>query len=310
MFSKLQTPHRHSLKHSKRISYFIGKDLFIQKVLPVVERNLLRSGLDYIRVCCYFLPKFQLPVNDKSFLSVLFGILEKNLDHKPFLERTFLKTKDCFKQDEVILCLLKYLQKTINLTTKEYFSVLFHNLSLQGIQPETMNAIQKFITICQNPKVLSNIVLSLKTNLPVQFLLKECKPQIDVTPEILTVLSEIESSSEILEYSLPFFDKYPSLVSRILLHQNQQLSPHQLQSLLNSLTHLPAKYECLLLLKLYDNAIDLFSSSPQLFYSSVCHLPPSTLSNFLEKAIFSPKIDDNSIKQFKQIVINTKINIH
>lgn len=155
---------RCSHKIAHKISESFGKDIFQEKILPLINKHVDKNPSKFLPIYSSVLPCFEFDVNDQSVLyTILNKILSANQEEKASLYKFFKSSVKAYNMNQVTIFILKKFGDIKVSDKKRDLLELFSYLDLGGISKETFEAILNFIEKESSVDVVNKIMNSFRT---------------------------------------------------------------------------------------------------------------------------------------------------
>ena len=311
-FNNIKEP---AFKVFKKINFPFN--IYVQNILPKIERLLLRNGDKFITVASLILPRLSLPVNEKSVIVTLINsIMSKSGEIKKDLISIFKKSYLSFDQNLLLSYLYSLLDKSFGNEPRSTIATLIKLINFKFIPNELLQIHFSKILNEKLPEVQNMLILCLidRSNESIEFLLKLPTTSSNIT-SIFDVFYHCSNNLDnIKQYCFNNFKLNPYFSARILLSKGFDIPSDLLSLATGSSKFNLQRFEILLRLSLHSQYLELYISNPSLFFPFLISLDLNIIIKFLDNAIDNIIFPNKHLKQFSLFiqknykrVINRKI---
>lgn len=291
-----------SFHYARVNSSRIPRDIYIEKVIPKIERQLLRSAESFIGVATRILPSYDFPVTPKSLAQVLLNLISNNAA-KTEAPKLLPKVSPCFNPDDLFKAGIATLKSCKNFESKGVLAQSFSAFNANKISQETL---EQYIQLIQSEKqadVQNNLIIVLKSapdrSLP---LFKNLTMNNSNIAAICAVLFECSKSDDVVSFIHPSFNLSPASVARVLIKQGVKLTKEEEEAILGPTKFMNDKFEALLMNGQASQCVDIFMSAPKQFTNNALAIPEDIVAPLVDQLVINPNFEDDIILKFAQKV--------
>jgi len=303
--SNISYSNKPSFKLLKNVSGIIPSELYIQQILPQMERLFLRNGAKLFPTFCRILPKIQLPVNDKSIIhNLVSAILTETPENKKSLIPLFEKCYSSYNQNELFSSLLSFYSKARSADQKIVLGQFFQCFKTSAISEQLYRSFIDLVKSEKSPDALIVLVpfFESQMELSIDFLLSNQFPDA-VLPTVFNVLSNAnDKQSQIIQYSQANFKQSPQAAAITLLVHGVNLSQEMINMAIGPCKIPSLKLEVLIRLGMKQQFAEQFAIGSSQYITYLLNRDIKLVQMFLEGAIESPTISDKILYQFSEFV--------
>ncbi|OHS98318.1 HEAT repeat family protein [Tritrichomonas foetus] len=291
-----------SFIYAKAYAKTIPRDVFIEKVIPKIERQLLRSSESFIGIAARVLPLYEFPVTQKSFGQTLLNLISSKSD-KTEAPKILAQCYPIFNSDELYKAVIATLKSCTNFEARVVLSNTFAKFNAEKISDEILSAVFDQIKAEKQADVQSNLILSLQNTAD------RCVPlfkglTVNATniSSFCNVLFNASKNEEVISLVKQYFKLSPPSVSRVLLKQGYSLSKEECDAVLAPTKFINDKFEALLMNGQAEQCVEIFLTAPSQFTNNALAISSSLIAPLLEKLVINPSITDEILLKFTKKV--------
>ena len=291
-----------SFLYAKVFSQLIPKDIFIDKVIPKIERQLLRSGEKFTPVASRIMPRFDFSVTPKSLAQTLLNLISSKAD-KTTAPKDLERSSQCYNIDELYKASLTTLKSCSNFESRVALSLAISKFNPTKINDETLKMIVAQIKDEKQQDVQNNLILSLEAVADRSFpLIKEITINSNNINSICSVLCHSTPSADVSSFIRSSFKISPPSVARVILYQGEKLTNDESEAILGSSKYINEKFESLLMCGKADKCLEIFLKSPSQFINNALSVSPEHIAPLVESLMLTPSLSDDILLKFTKKV--------
>lgn len=287
-----------SFHYAKLYSMIIPKDIFIEKVLPKIERQLLRSAESYMEIATRVMPNFDFEVTQRSLAQTLLNLIS-NKAGKTKAPQLMVFASKCYNQDDLYKAGLTTLKACSNFESKGILANAFTHFNAKNISDVTLQLLFQQIKVerqadVQNPLITSTIAACDRI---IPYFKEMTVTQTNIGA-ICTVLFNCSKSDDVVAFIHPHFQLSPHSVARVLIQQGVSLTAEESAALLTPTKLINDKFEALLLNGQAEQCVGIFLEAPKQFLNNALAIPEKTLGPFVDLLVLNPNVSDDILLKF------------
>jgi hypothetical protein len=132
-----------SFHYAHAFAKWLPRDIFLAKVIPRFERQLLRVGETFLPICVPVLPKLAIPVGERSIgRALLIAIQTKS---QPNAAKLLAASAACYNADELFAAAVAVMQSNPLFDARTAVAAAISSIPSFGLSPETLHILTDFI---------------------------------------------------------------------------------------------------------------------------------------------------------------------
>ena len=270
-----------SFRFARMWASSIPRDIFIAKVVPRFERQLLRASEAFLRICVIVLPDFDLPVGERSIgLTLLNAIANKGstTDAPQWL----VKYAHCFDTNELLQAAVRVYNGCSAADKKVVLASALGKLSTKKASDETVAALIELIEGEKNMDYQAKLIGVLCDRADKAL---DLVSRMKLTQENLGAVCDVLLHAEdarAVEFIRASFASATWPVGRLLLRKGVELTQEELSQLSGASKYPAEKIEALLLSKQLEECKEFFASGAAPYVDAVVALQDKVIAEFLK----------------------------
>lgn len=309
-FTKVTNLYDPSYIYAKAVSKKIPSNIYKDVVVSRFNRQILRSGAQFIPIVVRSLPKYDLATDDKSIAYfIINNIANAKPEDREKLLKNFKTAAAAFNQDSLTETLVTFINKTSGFDQRKALCTALQYVKLAAAQQATLEKVFKFIGDEKQAEIKIEAINALSScaDQAIDFL-TGLPATADIFPVVVDVLLNTKSEKAI-EFAHKNFSVAPMPAARLILRREQELTDDENGLLSQPSKFQTAKFEVLLRTGSIEPAVELFGIAAQLYYSTVFAIEPKFVFPFICGLIDNQSINDKLLLSFTEFVTKNKSKI-